>query len=174
MRSSRNRAVHASLQTFALGAAHAAVHVDVVFKAPEQMRARSVLSLDDFWALLKVPAGAVREEIAPVVGAVLGGNDEPTLLGQSVVAAPYRDDFSTYLDLSASAADRVADATGPHGVHWMATTTSELDSPEAWKRTVIKMIDRLFSDGSFLDYEHSLRRLETSDSSGPAASPTTA
>ena len=107
------------------------------------------------------PGAAVRDEIAPVVGAVLSGNDEPTLVAQSVVATPYRDDFATYLDLSAFAGERVAGALGPSGVHWTGTTTSEVESPQAWKRTVIKMIDRLFSDGSFLDYEHSLRRLET-------------
>jgi hypothetical protein len=163
-----------SLQLFAMDAAHAVVHVDVVFKAPEQMRARSVLSLDDLWTLLKVPAASVRQEIAPVVGAVLSGNDEPSLVAQSVVATAYRDDFSTYLDLSAYATDRVAEATGPSGVHWTATTTAEVDSPEAWTRTVIKMIDRLFSDGSFLDYEDSLLRLETSDPPGTMGSPTTA
>jgi hypothetical protein len=97
------------------------------------------------------------------VGAVLSGDDEPTLVAQSVVATAYREDFATYLDLSASAPNRVAGAMGPSGVHWTATATSEIDSPEAWKRTVIKMIDRLFSDGSFLDYEEVLRRLEISD-----------
>jgi hypothetical protein len=150
-----------ALQFYAMGAAHAIVHFDVLFKAPAEMRARSMLSLDDLWALLLVPGRAVRDEIAPVVGAVLSGNDEPTLVAQSVVATPYRDDFATYLDLSAFAGERVAGALGPSGVHWTATTTSEVETSQAWKRTVIKMIDRLFSDGSFLDYEHSLRRLET-------------
>jgi hypothetical protein len=152
-----------SVQSYPTGQAHATVHVDVVLRAPEEMRARSMLSLDDLWALLRIPAATVREEIAPVVGAVLSGNDLPTLVGQSVVATPYRDDFVTYLDLSAPAPNRIAGAMGPSGVHWTATSTSEIDSPEAWMHTVIKMIDRLFSDGSFLDYEDALRRLEASE-----------
>ena len=152
------------LRLLVAGSAHVSVHVDVVFKAPQEMHARSVLSLDDMWALLKVPGAAVRDEIGPVVAAVLSGNDKPRLVAQSVVATPYRDEFATYLDLSAFAGDRVADAYGPSGVHWTGTTTSEVETPEAWRQTVVKMIDRLFSDGSFLDYEDSLRRLENSDS----------
>ena len=161
-----------ALQFYARSGAHAIVHFDVVFKAPPEMHARSMLSLDDLWALLLVPGAAVRDEIAPVVGAVLSGNDEPTLVAQSVVATPYRDDFATYVDLSVFAGDRVAGALGPSGVHWTGTTTTEVESPQAWKHTVIKMIDRLFSDGSFLDYEDSLRRLEATDS--PGATPSSA
>jgi hypothetical protein len=159
-----------SLRFYASGTAHATIHVDVVFRAPEDMHARSMLSLDDLWALLRIPAAVVRAEIAPVVGAVLSGDDTPTLIGQSVVATPYRGDFVTYLDLSVAAPNRVAGALEPSGVHWTAKTTSEVDSPEAWKRTVTKMIDRLFSDGSFLDYEDALNRLQAFDSADAATS----
>jgi hypothetical protein len=161
-----------SLRTYARGTTHATIHSDVVFRASADMRARSMLSLDDLWTLLRVPAAAVRDEIAPVVGAVLSGDDDPTLVGQSVVATPYRDDFVTYLDLAVSAPDRVAGAFDPSGVHWTATTTAEFDTADAWKHTVIRMIDRLFSDGSFLDYEPALQRLQASESPGTAASPT--
>ena len=67
----------------------------------------------------------MRDEIAPVVGVVLSGDDDPAPVGQSVVAIPYSDNFVTYLDLAAWAPDRVAGAFDPSGVHWTATTTAE-------------------------------------------------
>jgi len=148
------------LRFYATGTAHAVVHIDIVLRRPTEMRVRSLLSLDDFYALLLVPAMSARDEIAPVVTALLSESDEPELVAQSVVALPNLDDFSVYLDLSAWANDRVAGASGPYAVQWNALSVSELDTPESWKTTVTKMIDRLFSDGSFLDYEHSLKGLE--------------
>jgi hypothetical protein len=150
------------LRFYTAGTAHAIVHIDLVLRPPAEMHVRSLLSLDEFYSLLSVPAASARDEIAPVVTALLTDNDEPTLIAQSVVALPNRNDFSTYLDLAVWANDRVPDATGPSAVHWNATSISEIDSSAAWRQSVIKMIDRLFSDGSFLDYEHSIRRLDGS------------
>jgi hypothetical protein len=146
------------LRFYATGTAHAVVHQDLVLRPPAEMRVGSVLSLDDFYSLLLIPAKSVREEVAPVVAALLSGMDEPTLVAQSVVAVPQNDEFAKYLDLSLYAHDRVSGASGPYAVHWNATSASEIESAH-WSRTVIDMIDRLFSDGSFLDYEHSLDRL---------------
>jgi hypothetical protein len=125
------------------------------------MTAQSLISLDDFYSLLLVPPASIRDEIAPVVSAQLAGADEPTLIAQSLVAMPSRSEFVTYLDLSAWARDRAPDATGPTAVHWNAASISEIENPDAWHRSVVKMIDRLFSDGSFLDYDHALRHLDS-------------
>lgn len=118
----------------------------------------SLLSLDDFYLLLSVPAAAARNEIAPVVSALLAGAEDPVFVAQSVVAMPHCDGFETYLNLAAYAGARISGATGPHAVHWNAGSSAEFAEP-AWHQTVVRMIDRLFSDGSFLDYEDSLGRL---------------
>jgi TIR domain len=147
------------LHNFLDGTAHAYVHADVVFKPPETLRARSLLSLDDLYQLLIVSGAAVRNELAPVVGATLAANDSPRLLAQSVVATAYRSDFATYLDLSAYTKERATGAHDPTGVHWNGKTMSEVEPPAAWRRTIIGQIDRLFSSGGFLDYEETLERL---------------
>jgi hypothetical protein len=149
-----------TLRFYVTGTAHAIVHHDIVLRPPAEMRMRSLLSLDDFYALLLIPAASTREEIAPVVTALLSGTDEPTLVAQSVVAVPQNDDFAKYLDLSVYAGERVTGASGPFGVHWNATSATEIERAN-WSQTVIGMVDRLFSDGSFLDYERSLNGLAT-------------
>jgi hypothetical protein len=147
------------LRFYVGGDALTLVHTDLVLRPPTEMRSRSLLSLDDFYSLLLIPAASARDEIAPVVTALLTNTDDPTLVAQSVVALPNRDDFSTYLDLSIWAKDRAPGALGPTAVHWNAGSTSEIVSTEARKQTVIRMIDRLFSDGSFLDYDQAIQRL---------------
>ena len=150
------------LPSYGAAATRAILHIDLVFRLPAEMKANSLLSLDDFYSLLRIPPAAARDEIAPAVTAMLAEHDEPMLVGQSVVALPYRSDFSTYLDLSLYANDRAADASGPLAVHWTGASRDEIETAEAWKGTVLKMIERLFSDGSFVDYEHSLQRLSAS------------
>jgi len=147
------------LKSYLLGDGQVIVHLDVVLRPPREMRRRCLLSFDDFYSLLLVPGASLRNEIAPVVAALLAGSEEPALVAQSAVAVPNSDSFSTYLDLSQWALDRVPDASGPYAVHWNANSTSDVETPGAWKAAVIQMIDRLFSDGGFLDYEHSLARL---------------
>jgi hypothetical protein len=154
------------LRFYATGSAHAVVHQDIVLRPPAEMRVRSLLSLDDFYLLLLVPAASVRAEIAPVVTALLGGTDEPELIAQSVVALPNNDEFAKYLDLSAYVRDRVSGASGPYGMHWNATSMSDVNEAD-WSQRVIGMVDRLFSDGSYLDYEHALERLSALAASLP-------
>jgi hypothetical protein len=149
------------LRFYVSGSAHAVVHLDLVLRPPAQMRVNSLLSLDDFYSLLLVPAASVRDEIAPVLTASLSGNDEPTVIAQTVVALPNQDTFEPYLNLSVYARDRVPEASGPSAVHWNATSTSDLETPGAWKNTVIRMIDRLFSGGGYMDYDWSIARLES-------------
>jgi hypothetical protein len=146
------------LHSYMSGITHGVIHLDLVLRPPSETTGGSLLSLDDFYLLLSVPAAAARNEIAPVVSALMADEEEPEFVAQSVVAMPQRDDFENYLNLSAYAGVRVGGATGPHAVHWNAVSSAEFEDP-AWHQSVIQMIDRLFSDGSFLDYEHSLERL---------------
>lgn len=146
------------LRFYATGTAHGVIHIDLVLRPTDARMGGSLLSLDDFYLLLSVPAAAARNEIAPVVSALLAGAEDPVFVAQSVVAMPHCDGFETYLNLAAYAGARISGATGPHAVHWNAGSSAEFAEP-AWHQTVVRMIDRLFSDGSFLDYEDSLGRL---------------
>lgn len=146
------------LRFYATGTAHAVVHLDLALRPPAEMHIRSLLSLDDFYSLLFQPAMSVREEITPVVTALLAETERADFVAQSVVALPQSDVFEKYLDLSVYAPDRVSGASGPAAVHWNARDASEFDRSR-WSGTVMSMLDRLFSDGSFLDYEPALERL---------------
>lgn len=149
------------LRFYLTGSAHAVIHLDLVLRPPEEMRNRSLLSLDDFFSLLLIPPASVRREVAPVMSALLADAEYPTFVAQSLVAMPQNDDLDKYLDLSPYANDRVSGATGPTAVHWNAKTTADFADP-AWRVAVLRMIDRLFSDGSFLDYEHTIESLASS------------
>jgi len=150
-----------SLRFYAMGSAHGYVHLDIVVRRREEAT-HSLLSLDDLYNLLLIPGASLRDEIAPVVTAVLSGSDKPVVVAQSVVALPTKHNFTPYVDLSFWAGGRVPGATGPTAVHWSATSWDQIASKYAWKQTVLRMIDRLFSDGSYLDYEPAIHRLATS------------
>jgi hypothetical protein len=160
----RGGTIHArvglQLRSYAHSNGYAIVHLDIVLRPPETPRGGTLLSLDDFFSLLAIPGASIRDEIAPVITKVLSGSDQSSLRAQTTVAMPNADVFAPYLNLSTWAHDRVEDASGPTAVHWNAGSTSEFETPAAWNATVIRMMDRLFSDGGFLDYEDALARLQ--------------
>lgn len=149
------------LRSYVGGNGYAIVHLDIVLRPPETTQGGTLLSLDDLFSLLAIPGASIRDEIAPAITKVLSGSEEPSLSAQTIVAMPNADVFDPYLNLSIWAKDRVQDASGPHAVHWNASSTSEFETPAAWYATVIRMIDRLFSDGGFLDYEDALAKLQS-------------